>query len=328
MEKKPIIIISEQRDQSTSEVIKWILHFKADVIRINIDDPSFNIILIDPERLQVSTFQGLINITKNSLVWFRRISLGSATFLKGTSKNFDDKYRIFQLQERNDVLKGFVAWFMNNCKIISSPLTNKPSKIDVLLVAQKLNLRTPDWIITDNKKDLSLFLEKHNSIVHKKFNHFSFQENGTFHKILTELFSKEEVNKSPDKFEQSFFQEYIDKKYEIRTFYWLGHFYSMAILSQNDPQTKIDFRNYNKQKPNRTAPFNLPKEYKEKLLMLSKKMNLDTGSFDTLVDEKGTFYFLEVNPIGQFGMVSFPCNYSIEKKIAQNLIRNSTQIQA
>jgi hypothetical protein len=36
--------------------------------------------------------------------------------------------------------------------------------------------------------------------------------------------------------------------------------------------------------------------------------------------KKGEYVFLEVNPIGQFGMVSAPCNYNLEKKIAQYLI--------
>ena len=34
------------------------------------------------------------------------------------------------------------------------------------------------------------------------------------------------------------------------------------------------------------------------------------------------FIFLEVNPVGQFGMTSSPCNYSLEKKIAQHFYNN------
>jgi hypothetical protein len=33
------------------------------------------------------------------------------------------------------------------------------------------------------------------------------------------------------------------------------------------------------------------------------------------------YYFLEVNPEGQLGMVSLPCNYYLEKKIAKELIK-------
>lgn len=35
------------------------------------------------------------------------------------------------------------------------------------------------------------------------------------------------------------------------------------------------------------------------------------------------FYFLEINPVGQFGMVSGPCNYKIEKLIAKYIIENN-----
>jgi hypothetical protein len=49
----------------------------------------------------------------------------------------------------------------------------------------------------------------------------------------------------------SLIQEEIDKDYEVRIFYFFGELYSMAILSQNDPSTEIDFRNYNHSKLSR-----------------------------------------------------------------------------
>ena len=49
------------------------------------------------------------------------------------------------------------------------------------------------------------------------------------------------------------------------------------------------------------------------------KLNLNCGSLDLVLDNNGIYYYLEVNPVGQFGMVSFPCNYYLEKKIAEFL---------
>lgn len=49
-------------------------------------------------------------------------------------------------------------------------------------------------------------------------------------------------------------------------------------------------------------------------------LDLDSGSIDMIVDSSLTYYFLEVNPIGQFEMVSMPCNYNLEKLIAEELI--------
>jgi glutathione synthase/RimK-type ligase-like ATP-grasp enzyme len=49
------------------------------------------------------------------------------------------------------------------------------------------------------------------------------------------------------------------------------------------------------------------------------KLGLDSGSIDMIVSTEGKYIFLEVNPVGQFGMVSYPCNYYIERDIADYL---------
>ena len=64
-------------------------------------------------------------------------------------------------------------------------------------------------------------------------------------------------------------------------------------------------------------------EIKEKILSFAKYFNLNSGSFDIIKDKKGKYIFLEVNPVGQFGMVSQPCNYNLEQKIAKYLIKIS-----
>jgi len=81
----------------------------------------------------------------------------------------------------------------------------------------------------------------------------------------------------------------------------------------------IDFRLYNKENPARRVPFKLEKEIENRLSYFMKIENLNCGSFDLIVDKNGGFVFLEVNPVGQFGMVSYPCNYKLEKRIAEFL---------
>lgn len=48
-------------------------------------------------------------------------------------------------------------------------------------------------------------------------------------------------------------------------------------------------------------------------------ISLETGSIDLILTKDGLFIFLEVNPVGQFGMTSYPCNYYLEKLIAMEL---------
>jgi hypothetical protein len=125
----------------------------------------------------------------------------------------------------------------------------------------------------------------------------------------------------PERFAASLFQEHVDKDYELRIFYLDGDAYAMAIFSQLDPQTRTDFRRYNRERPNRTVPFLLRPETAGRIRLLMDDLALETGSIDMLQARDGREVFLEVNPVGQLGMVSHPCNYHLERKIAELLIR-------
>ncbi len=114
-------------------------------------------------------------------------------------------------------------------------------------------------------------------------------------------------------------QEKIEKLFEIRSFFLKGEFYSMAIFSQTSSQTQLDFRNYDFEKPNRTIPFKIPTKIEKKLARLFKILNLNSGSLDMIYTSDNKFKFLEINPVGQFGMVSFPCNYYLEELLMQKL---------
>ena len=52
-----------------------------------------------------------------------------------------------------------------------------------------------------------------------------------------------------------------------------------------------------------------------------KSLDLKTGSIDMILTPEGDYYFLEVNPVGQFSMTSSPCNYNLEKRIAEYLMK-------
>jgi glutathione synthase/RimK-type ligase-like ATP-grasp enzyme len=94
----------------------------------------------------------------------------------------------------------------------------------------------------------------------------------------------------------------------------------MAIFSQLDSLTELDYRNYNLEKPNRTVPFSLPENIELKLELLMKGLKLDTGSIDLILNREGDYVFLEVNPTGQFGWLSKSCNYYIEREIAKHML--------
>lgn len=55
------------------------------------------------------------------------------------------------------------------------------------------------------------------------------------------------------------------------------------------------------------------------------ELELKTGSIDFILSKTDEYVFLEVNPVGQFGMVSELCNYSLYNKFADFVIGNEEQ---
>lgn len=136
---------------------------------------------------------------------------------------------------------------------------------------------------------------------------------------LPKLISFEEENIS---FFPSLLQEFIPTKYEVRSFILGDEIYSMAIIKQESAPEEVLKRHRNSA---RYLPYSLPTRIKNKVLEFMKLKKLNTGSIDLLVDNQGEYFFLEVNPVGQFGWVSYHCNYQIEKKIANYLSHGSSK---
>lgn len=116
---------------------------------------------------------------------------------------------------------------------------------------------------------------------------------------------KEDIDNINKYFFVSIFQSYVEKKYEVRIFFYKNFYYPMAIFSQNDDKTMVDFRNCNIERPNRFLPFSMPDNELKKLKKLMKHKQLSSGSIDLIVTPNNDFFvFLEVNPQEQFHWLS------------------------
>lgn len=135
---------------------------------------------------------------------------------------------------------------------------------------------------------------------------------------LTSIIDELTIANLPNTFAPSLVQEYIEKFFELRIFYINKKVFTAAIFSQSDETTKVDFRNYNKKKPNRVVPYNLPLQIEDKISNFMNSIGMESGSIDIVVSSLCKYYFLEVNPVGQFGWISKKCNFQIEKTFANN----------
>ncbi|MEJ5105358.1 grasp-with-spasm system ATP-grasp peptide maturase [Chryseobacterium sp. MYb328] len=299
-----ILIISDNNDISTTEVIKWLLVMQKKFIRVH-EDEIFEIRIWEKKFFLESTNNHFF-LDEIHSVWYRR---GGLNFKRLRYKN--EAINI-NMNEAQHWLEDYVKKKLESIKHINKESNSLVNKLLVLEEAEKVGLDVPSYFLSENTDDVIFGKTIVKTIAgNPMLESFYKDSNGMMFTTIVEEHENEN-------FFPTFFQEKIEKDFEIRTFYLNGKCWSIAIFSQNDEQTKVDFRNYNYEKRNKNVRYILPKEIEEKINHLMQKLDLNCGSLD-FMKSGDQYYFLEVNPIGQFGYLSSICNYSLEKEIAEYL---------
>ncbi|RKT01550.1 MvdC/MvdD family ATP grasp protein [Chryseobacterium defluvii] len=111
------------------------------------------------------------------------------------------------------------------------------------------------------------------------------------------------------------FQPYIDKEYELRIAYIDGEFFTGKINSSGSADWRISREHLF------WTPYELPAEIKNNITAMMREMGLFFGAIDMIKGKDGNYYFLEVNPQGEWGMLQKELGFPIAEKIADNLIK-------
>lgn len=325
-----ILIISSEDDQTTNLVLDWLIFLKQPYLRIN---DSTKLELLNFKMNNESTDFTLkndkitISFSEIKTIWYRRGLLNISTKTiksKFPNHKFVNNLSIYLSQEYLHFNYAVLDLLYSKSHINRSSDVHT-NKISNLYKAFQCGLDIPDSIITKQKTDVISFKLKYKSVISKAIHYGNYIENNLSIGCYTNELTNELIEELPDEFWPSLVQVKLDKLFELRIFYLHGEVYTSAIFSQNDKKTQVDFRKYNYEKPNRTPPFELPINIKQKLRMFMESINMNCGSIDIVVTKDLKYYFLEVNPVGQFQQVSYPCNYFLEEKVAQFLIKNENR---
>ncbi len=328
-----ILIFSKRNfELTTEEVMDWLDKNGGDYCRINGED-YYNQFWLDQNGL---SFQNL-DASKINAIWNRRWS-DDPTFLVNHEDDLSSfglnnvSNLMYNLSSERSRISSLLQESLEHAHWTTTPRNVSVHKIKMLKKAKSVGLQIPNYIITSDKEKLLDFALKHKKIITKPISEvvsfYTENEDSSERAIvLSWILDKHEIeNDINEKFHFTMFQEYIEKDFEIRIFALGEKLYPMAIFSQKDTQTSVDFRNYNQDTPNRTVPYRLPESIEERLREFMKKSELNIGSIDLIKGIDGGYYFLEVNPVGQFGMVSYPCNYFLERELA-NYLKYEDQIR-
>ncbi len=324
-----LILTYQHYEQGTDPVVDWLVHWKVDFLRLDMLGVLNGTTSLDFSE-EGEVFVDGINLSeKISVVFYRRffrpIPLPNCSSISTSrSQLANDLYR-----EAKDIWSEIFRRLKNCIWCPDMTATDRAdNKLLMNAIARKAGLKVPKTIICNTKKTLLAFLAQNPSgIICKPINFcgYYFKEDFSY-TAYTKMVDEEFLDNCPAVFFPTLFQGRIRRDYEIRTFYLDGSFYPTAIYANDYDPALADVKLIAGKKSTHNLPCTLPSKLCQQLDVFMKSINLVTGSVDILKDPEDNYYFIEVNPVGQYLAPSKDSNYLIEKKIALWLVKQMKKI--
>lgn len=119
------------------------------------------------------------------------------------------------------------------------------------------------------------------------------------------------------------FQRQIEKEFDVRVTVVGNNVFAVAIYSQENVDTMVDWRNGENLTLKHLA-IDLPDDVRELCIGLVNRLHLRFGAIDLIKDRRGKYWFLEINPNGQWAWIENRTGAPIASAIVDELIRIAT----
>lgn len=321
-----ILVLATAADPSARAVERWLLHLRVPHLVIEDDDPVISVdatISDQGEDAFLRTKSGRsFRLSEVRACWFRR---GELTPIPPalTPSGDHDPHEERRYRERRAVLDWVMARLDTGPRLGSSQADAQCKKLIQLSAARAVGLAIPETAITSRKEQLrALAVAAPASITKGIQSGAPFEEEADLYAgSTTRRLLPDAIELAPERFSPRLIQRYIDKSFELRIFFLCGSFFAMALLPNTTERLLIDSRLHLAEDAYRLVPYLLPDAIRDKLVALTARLGLDTGSIDLLVTADDRHVFLEVNPTGQLDWLSQGIGAGIERKIAEHLMQ-------
>ncbi|HSX09724.1 MAG TPA: hypothetical protein VLF93_06220 [Candidatus Saccharimonadales bacterium] len=313
---KHILIASSRFDCFTTKLVKRLLVkkgytvtiFEADRVAQGLD--QFSISITKTGKIEVM-YKGVIHdLSEITAAWYRRPNIFTDNNeYSAEEESLATQYRGIQRYLWDSIPEK--VW-LNSYRNIN----NANSKLEQLLVAQKLGFTIPQTIIANKWEKLKeLSGEK---IILKLIDGLIYTREGTkflYTKIVPKTNSSLHLETLPY---PGIWQPYIEKKREWRITVVGKQVFSTAVYTHalaKDDWRVHQFKKDHVQFKAETFPITLQK----KCLQYLKHYRLRFGAFDFIETPEGEIVFLELNPNGQYGWLEDELKMPISQAIAAEL---------
>lgn len=263
---------------------------------------------------KMSIFYGEQDISTIDSVWYRKPSQ-----LYVEDLNIPKDYHVYcedALQRHLATIRRYwpnALWVSPFEHIVSAG--DKPKQ---LIMAHKLGFDVPETLSTGDSKKARNFLRKHDTCIAKP--------QGTDFPMFKVMMARKISLADNLEFgglhtDPMIFQQYIKPAYELRVTVVKDKAFAAKVSGEEigDDATFRDWRYSHINSTFEAVAFTINDTLQKKCVQLVKNMGLVYGAIDLIVDEKGTEWFLEINPNGQWAFIEETTKQPIGQAIASYL---------
>lgn len=314
-----ILLLTNKRDLTMDYIVKELSKKNIPFYRLNTEDlPKYKIVfgIADINDWTISLKEKEISGFEVKAAYFRRPEIPQV--IPSSLKPSDAEYI---QNEWLSVLKN-LYWRLDN-KWLNSPTSIflSEDKAKQLVIAKEIGFKIPNTYITnDYYSAAKLQIEK--GIIAKPLKHALLS--GTKEKVI--FTSRVKPLKAKDSASISMapiiFQNEINKKFDVRVTVVADKVFAVGIWSQVTKETTVDWRKGSKTDLKHNV-INLPTDVESMCCNLLKKLDLKFGAIDFICDRDDNFWFLEINPNGQFAWIENKTDLPIAEAIVNELVKIS-----
>lgn len=267
------------------------------------------------DRAYWRSAESFVSLDRVQRVWFRRHRLPQLP------SDMERAHADYCLRESQWFVRGILLSLANRLSPdswMSDPfdVQRAESKTLQLSVAKSLGLACPDTLISNDPDAIREFFDQQDcNVVAKplRMGYFDYGELQTaaYTTVLSsaDLADAEALLAAP-----VIYQRHLPKRCDVRVTVVDGTIYSAAIHSQKVASAKVDWRRADVELEHTVHP--LPKDLADASLRLMSALRLKFGAIDFVLTPEGDYYFLEINPSGQWLWLEDKLGFPITDRIA------------
>lgn len=284
----------------------------VDMVRRKIPETEFSI--FDPSKIPFSSnltylFRdgGTYEIRFNDrvlngveVVWFRK-----PVIIEPNKLPVGEQYRKYTHTAYKNAAQAIFA-LLRNSYWVSDPwaILRANNKLVQQEIAFSRGLRIPKTLVTNSADDVRKFLNEQGSIVAKPLGAEVVNESGVAKAFYsTKIIADDDVDLSGLQVAPAIFQEDLSGCLDIRVTVVGNNVYACEIRKTGDLHSKVDWRVGVLTMNLTYLPHNLPCDLSATCISVIQDLGIKFGCFDFMLDTKGRYWFLEVNPNGQWGFI-------------------------